>query len=98
MALDRKGRSGHGRGMSARTGGAARPRQSNFELLRLLAMLAIVLGHLFTEGHLLSRAGDGGALYASHRGTACCRCWWRRSGLPLRGRAATAPGANMRSG
>ena len=43
----------------------ASPRQSNFELLRLLAMLAIVLGHLFTEGHLLSRAGTGPALYAS---------------------------------
>lgn len=35
------------------------PRQSNFELLRLLAMLAIVTGHLFTEGHLLSRATPG---------------------------------------
>ena len=32
------------------------PRQSNFELLRLLAMLAIVSGHLFTEGHLIARA------------------------------------------
>ena len=30
-----------------------KPRQSNFELLRLLAMLAIVSGHLFTEGHLI---------------------------------------------
>lgn len=53
------------RGMRTESAGAARPRQSGFELLRLLAMLAIVLGHLFTEGHLLSRAGDGGALYAS---------------------------------
>ena len=32
------------------------PRQSNFELLRLLAMLAIVSGHLFTEGNLIARA------------------------------------------
>ena len=35
------------------------PRQSNFELLRLLAMLAIVSGHLFTEGHLIAHASDG---------------------------------------
>lgn len=35
------------------------PRQSNFELLRLLAMLAIVAGHMFTEGHLISHAAPG---------------------------------------
>ena len=38
---------------------AKAPRQSNFELLRLLAMLAIVAGHLFTEGLLISRATPG---------------------------------------
>ena len=35
------------------------PRQSNFELLRLLAMLAIVSGHLFTQGHLIAHAAPG---------------------------------------
>ena len=35
------------------------PRQSNFELLRLLAMLAVVSGHLFTEGHLIAHAKPG---------------------------------------
>lgn len=43
---------------------AGRPRQSNFELLRLLSMLAIVLGHMFTEGRLLAYA-QGPALYIS---------------------------------
>ena len=38
---------------------SAAPRQSNFELLRLLAMLAIVAGHLFTEGHLIAHATPG---------------------------------------
>ena len=36
-----------------------KPRQSNFELLRLLSMLAIVAGHLFTEGHLIAHATPG---------------------------------------
>ena len=35
---------------------ATPPRQSSFELLRLLAMLGIVAGHIFTEGNLISRA------------------------------------------
>lgn len=39
-------------------------RQSNFELLKLLAMLAIVLGHLFTEGRLFGKA-EGAVLYVS---------------------------------
>lgn len=51
-------------GMSEVRAGKARERQSNFELLRVLAMLFVVLGHLFTEGHLLSKAA-GGALGAS---------------------------------
>lgn len=34
-------------------------RQSNFELLRLFAMLAIVAGHLFTEGRLVAHATSG---------------------------------------
>ena len=32
------------------------PRQSNFELLRIFAMLAIVSGHLFSQGSLLEHA------------------------------------------
>ena len=36
-----------------------KPRQSSFELLRLLSMLAIVAGHLFTEGHLIAHATPG---------------------------------------
>ncbi len=38
---------------------SAAPRRSNFELLRLLAMLAIVSGHLFTEGDLIAHATPG---------------------------------------
>lgn len=40
-------------------GAGKAPRQSNFELLRLLAMLAIVAGHLFSEGGLIARATPG---------------------------------------
>ena len=36
-----------------------KPRQSNFELLRLLSMLAIVAGHLFVEGRLVAHATPG---------------------------------------
>lgn len=40
------------------------PRQSNFELLRLLAMLAIVAGHLFSEGLRFSTSTPGTLLPA----------------------------------
>jgi surface polysaccharide O-acyltransferase-like enzyme len=45
--------------------GKKTPRRANFELLRVLAMLFVVLGHLFGEGHLLAHAGKGAALGAS---------------------------------
>jgi surface polysaccharide O-acyltransferase-like enzyme len=50
--------------MNAERVGMVKARQSNFELLRIVAMLGVVLGHMFTEGHLLSHA-EGGALAAS---------------------------------
>ena len=40
-------------------GGGREARESRFELARVLAMLAIVAGHLFSEGHLISRATPG---------------------------------------
>ena len=79
---------------------AAPPRQSGFELLRLLAMLAIVSGHLFTEGHLISRATPGTLLPCLLLGSGArvatnlfvlLGCWFL-AGATLPGAPAFAPG------
>ena len=76
------------------------PRQSNFELLRLLAMLSIVAGHLFTEGHLLSRATPGTLLPSLLLGSGAriatnvfvlLGCWFLVDAT-LPGKPAFAPG------
>ena len=76
------------------------PRQSNFELLRLLAMLAIVSGHLFTQGHLIAHAAPGTLLACLLLGSGArvatnlfvlLGCWFL-AGATAPGAPAFAPG------